>query len=278
MSGTARNVAVLGTASGVGKTLTTVAICRWLRQRGIDVAPFKAMSMQDGDSFYRTETGSVIHHHQVYQASGARLSPEATMNPVAVWRHAGQVRTAVNGRRDDRVLGLAPRRRTAFLREAIMDSYRELSRRHEFIVIEGCGSPVELNLRRRDVSNLWLTNLIKAPCLLVGSVTHTGVFAAMIGTLSLMRPFERERVIGLVVNRYMGDPRDFISGMQILESRSGVPCWGTIPDYDGLGQLERTPDDPEQTRKLLETPELDEEIDRWTAHVAKHLSLDRLLR
>jgi adenosylcobyric acid synthase len=271
-------VAVLGTASGVGKTLLTVAICRWLRQRGFDVAPFKAMSMQDGDSFYRTETGSVVHHHQVYQASGAKLPPEADMNPVAVWQQAGQVRTAVNGRRHEHVLKLAPRRRTAVLREAIMDSYQQLSRRHEFIVIEGCGSPVELNLRRRDVSNLWLANLVEAPCLLVGSVTHTGVFAALIGTLSLMRPSERDRVIGLVVNRYMGDPRGFISGMQILEARSGVPCWGTIPHFAGLRQLKRTPDGPEQTRRLLDAPELDAEIDLWTDHVAKHLSLDRLLR
>jgi len=275
--GRARNLLVLGTASGVGKTLLTVAICRWLRSRGVDVAPFKALSMQDDGGVYLPASGGHVHFHQAFQARGAGLEPVGDMNPIAVWRQYGQITTAMRGKVDGQLLAMPTERRTATARAAIMESYLELSKQHEFVVIEGCGSPVELNLMQRDVSNLWLAGAVDAPCLLVGSVLYTGVFAAMVGTLELMTPAERARVIGLVVNRYMGDPRDFAAGAAILEQRCGVPCLGTIPDFPALDRLGETPRNTGEIRRLLDSADLDAEIDRWTEHVAANLDLDRLL-
>lgn len=272
-----RNIAVLGTSSGVGKTLITVALCRWLRSKGISIAPFKAMSMHDSDVFYRAKPDGMVHYHQVCQAVSAKLSPEPEMNPVAIWVSAGEVQISVCGRRETDLLDRSADQRTASLREAILDSYHDLARRYEFIVVEGCGSPVELNLRHRDVSNMWLVNAIDAPAVLVSSITNTGVFAAFVGTLTLMPSDERRRVIGTLVNRYMGDPRDFDQGLRILEKRTGVACWGTVPEYSGAADLLRPPSDVTEYYNRLRTSHTEAQIDSWAHHVARHATLESIL-
>ncbi|GGM78814.1 hypothetical protein GCM10012275_56810 [Longimycelium tulufanense] len=272
-----RSIVVLGTSSGVGKTLITLALCRWLRWQGVRVAPFKAMSMQPGHAVYQTTSATAcVHYHQAYQAVAAGVRPHHDMNPIAVWGHNGVLIAAVRGRKHDTILSMPAQRRTATAREAIKAGYDHLARHHEFVVAEGCGSPVELNIKHRDVTNLWLAQAIDAPCVLVSSAAQTGVFASLLGTLALMTEPERRRVMGFIVNRYAGDPRDFASGIEILQQRARLPCLGIVPHCRDLDLLADTPSDPDQVRTRVHSRRLDTEIEAWAHHVITHLSLDRL--
>ncbi|MEV6777396.1 AAA family ATPase [Streptomyces syringium] len=268
---------VLGTSSEVGKTLVTIAICRWLRDQGVKTTPFKSLSMQPGEALYPTPPDGAIHYHQAYQAVAAGVRPHGDLNPIALWVTPEGVATSVRGRRSDDWLSQPPRVCTDRGRAEIMGAYRRLSEQYDFVVSEGCGSPVELNLKDRDVTNLWLADAADVPCVLVCSTVHTGVFAALVGTLELMAPAERRRVVGFVVNRFAGDPRAFDSAVTILEQRSHLPCLGVIPHFDRAPLLTSVPTGPGQVLERAHSPELDAEITAWTAHVSAHVALDRLM-
>ncbi|HEU5156501.1 MAG TPA: AAA family ATPase [Streptosporangiaceae bacterium] len=277
MTNTHRGLVVLGTSSGVGKTLITIAVCRRLRDRGVRVTPFKSLSMQPGAALYATPPAGAIHYHQAYQAVAAGVAPHGDLNPIALWGSVGRVSTSIRGRRMDDWLSQPPEVCTSRGRFEILDAYRQLERTHEVIVAEGCGSPVELNLKDRDVTNLWLADAVDASCVLVCSTFHGGVFASLLGTVGLMTRAERRRVLGFVVNRFDGDRRDFDSAVEILEYRSGLPCLGVVPHFADVPLADPAPADPEQVRQRVGSARLEEQIAAWTAHVSEYAALDRLL-
>ncbi|HZB33323.1 MAG TPA: AAA family ATPase [Streptosporangiaceae bacterium] len=277
MTNTHRGLVVLGTSSGVGKTLVTIAVCRWFRDHGVRVAPFKALSMQPGAALHATPPDGAIHYHQAYQAVAAGVRPHGDLNPIALWGTLGRVATSIRGRRMDDWLSQPPEVCTSRGRLEILEAYRQLVRTHEVIVAEGCGSPVEMNLKDRDVTNLWLADAVDASCILVCSTFHGGVFASLLGTVGLMTRAERRRVLGFVVNRFAGDLRDFDSAVEILERRSGLPCLGVIPHFAKVPLGDPVPVDPGQVRRQVASTELEARIAAWTAHVSEHVALDRLL-
>lgn len=225
----APNLMILGTSSGVGKTLVTAAICRWLASNGVAAAPFKAVSMQMGRVSYHPAMGGEIHLQQLCQARAANAEPSGDMNPIVLRQIGNEVETVILGEYSATISQLSAAARVQFLRTAIVDAYARLSKAYTCIVIEGCGSPVELNLKERDLANLWLAETLDAPCLLVANVENTGVFASLLGTLSLMTERERSRVVGFVVNKFHGSVADFDDGVRILEDKARLPCFGVIP-------------------------------------------------
>ena len=243
----AKSIMIQGTMSGVGKSLLTAALCRIFRQDGFRVAPFKSQNMALNS--YITPDGLEIGRAQALQAEAAGIEPSALMNPVLLkpTTDVGS-QVIVNGKVRGNMRAAEYFRYKKALLPDIRSAYGQLAAQYDIIVTEGAGSPAELNLKRDDIVNMGLADLLRIPVLLVGDIDCGGVFAQLLGTYSLLEPQEQALVRGLIVNRFRGDRRLFADGISILEQRSGKPVLGVVPfmqhdleDEDSLSQrLDKT--------------------------------------
>lgn len=221
-------LAIFGTGSDVGKSLVTAGLGRIFHRSGVRVAPFKAQNMSL-NSFVTAEGGE-MGRAQVLQARACGLHPHVDMNPILLKPEADRrsqvvVQGTVWGSREagsyfDAQTGLA---------HYVRQSYERLAAQHELIVIEGAGSAAEINLRDRDIVNWPVAEMADAKVILVADIDRGGVFAQVIGTLDLLEPDERERVLGVVINKFRGDRRLFDDGVAMLEKRTGMPVLGVVP-------------------------------------------------
>jgi adenosylcobyric acid synthase len=222
-------IMVQGTASHVGKSVLVTALCRIFRQDGLRVAPFKAQNMSLNS--YVTPDGREIALAQAVQAEAAGVPAEAVMNPILLKPGAeSRSQVVVLGR----PLGEAEARQyrerhVPALAKVVEESLRELLGRFDVVVIEGAGSPAEVNLRDRDLTNMYVASLVDAPVLLVADIDRGGMLAAVVGTLALLEPHERDRVAGLVVNKFRGDPELLRPGLEFLSRHTGKPVLGVLP-------------------------------------------------
>ena len=224
----ARALAVLGTGSDVGKSLITAGLCRLFLRAGVRVAPFKAQNMSNNS--YVTPDGREIGRAQALQAQACGLAPDADMNPILMKPESDRsAQIVVQGK----VWGKAEARtyfqRRAELAERVRESYERLASRYDLIVIEGAGSAAEMNLRDRDLANWSAVEMADARVVLVADIDRGGVFAQVIGTLDLLAPHERVRVIGIMINKFRGDATLFDDGVQFIEQRTGLPVLGVVP-------------------------------------------------
>jgi len=219
---------VLGTASDAGKSLTVGALCRILRQDGFDVAPFKAQNMALNS--FATREGHEIGRAQAMQAEAARVEPHVDMNPILL-KPTSDVgsQVVINGKVLGNYCGVDYYRLKPQLLKAVTAAYQRLAAKHEVIVLEGAGSPVEMNLKDRDVVNMKMAEIADASCLLVTDIDRGGVFASLVGTYALLEPEERARFCGFLVNKFRGDVSLFTPGIDYLEARLSQPCLGVIP-------------------------------------------------
>ncbi|WP_303804201.1 cobyric acid synthase [Ruminococcus flavefaciens] len=226
-----KNIMLQGTMSNVGKSFLTAALCRILRQDGYSVAPFKSQNMALNS--FITPDGAEIGRAQALQAEAAGIEPSALMNPILLkpTTDVGS-QVIVNGKVRGNIRAADYFRHKKELIPDIMTAYNELASQHDIIIIEGAGSPVELNLKADDIVNMGLAELVKSPVLLVGDIDRGGVFAQLIGTLELLENNERDKVKGLVVNKFRGDISLFHDGINILEQRSRKKVAGVIPYID----------------------------------------------
>jgi len=231
----ARSLMVLGTASNAGKSVTVAALCRIFADDGYDVAPFKAQNMSLNAAV--TPDGREIGRAQAVQAECARRAPEVEMNPILL-KPSGERRSQVvlEGRVwDDVDAWDYHRRRTAELFPRVVAAYERLASRCELIVLEGAGSPAEINLRDGDIVNLRMAQAADAPCLLIADIDRGGALAALTGTLALLEPAERARIRAFAITKFRGDEALLEPGLRALEARLGIPCAGVIPWIDELG-------------------------------------------
>jgi adenosylcobyric acid synthase len=225
---------VVGTTSSAGKSLLVTALCRIYARRGVRVAPFKAQNLSNNAAV--CADGAEIGRAQAVQAVAAGIEPTAQMNPILLKPEAGsRSQTVLLGRPFKAGLARAGSRRKSEFWSAVTTSLDSLREQYELVIIEGAGSPVELNLKSRDMANMAVARYAQAPVLLVGDIDRGGVFAQLLGTLWLLDPEERSLVKGLVVNKFRGDMSLFTDGVQILEERGHVPVIGIVPYIDELG-------------------------------------------
>ncbi|MCC6139860.1 MAG: cobyric acid synthase [Nitrospira sp.] len=229
----ARALAVLGTGSDVGKSLITAGLCRLFLRAGIRVAPFKAQNMSNNS--FVTPDGKEIGRAQALQAQACGLAPDADMNPILMKPDSDRsAQIVVQGT----VWGKAEARsyfeQRAVLAERVRESYERLASQYDAIVIEGAGSAAEMNLKDRDLANWSAVELADARVVLVADIDRGGVFAQVIGTLDLLAPHERERVVGIVINKFRGDATLFDDGVKFIEQRTGLPVLGVVPMLRGL--------------------------------------------
>ena len=250
----AKSIMIQGTMSGVGKSLIAAGLCRVLAQDGLRVAPFKSQNMALNS--YITKDGGEMGRAQVVQAQAAGIEPDVRMNPILLkpTTDVGS-QVIVNGR----VFGNLSateyfKKKQEFLPE-VLRAYESLAAEYDVIVIEGAGSPAEINLREADIVNMGLAELVDAPVLLVGDIDRGGVFAQLYGTIALLRTQERARVKGVVVNKFRGDRSILEPGLQELQRLCGVPVCGVVPyvhcdvdDEDSLSERLRG----SRERKLID--------------------------
>jgi adenosylcobyric acid synthase len=233
MSGQA--LMILGTASHVGKSLLTAGLGRIFSDQGIRVAPFKAQNMSLNSA--ATPDGREIGRAQALQAEACRVAPCAEMNPILIKPTsdcASQI--VLLGRVWGQVTASDYHlRRVEDLFPAVLESYRNLAARHDLILLEGAGSPAEINLREHDIVNMRMAHAARASCLLVGDIDRGGVFAALLGTFELLEPEDRARIRGFVINKFRGDAGLLRPGVEIMERRLGIPCAGVVPFLRNLG-------------------------------------------
>jgi adenosylcobyric acid synthase len=219
----------------VGKSLLTTALCRIFRQDGFSVAPFKAQNMALNSA--ATPEGLEIGRAQAVQAEAAGIAPSADMNPILLkpTRDTGS-QVIVCGRIAGEWSGAEYHNtRAQRLFGTVVRSYERLAAQHELIVLEGAGSPAEMNLQSRDIVNMRMARAADAVCLLVGDIDRGGVFASLIGTLALLNREDRARICGFVVNKFRGDRALFEDGVELLERRMKRPCLGVVPFLRDIG-------------------------------------------
>ena len=229
----ARTLMVQGTGSGVGKSMLVAALCRIFKKKGWRVSPFKAQNMSNNSCV--TAEGGEIARAQAMQAECAGVEPSIHMNPVLLKPHSNTgSQVVVHGKAIKPMQVEAYYRIRQVLMSKVEDSFRWLSRRFDLVIIEGAGSPAEINLRQFDFANMKMARMAKAPVILAGDIERCGVFAALYGTYALLTRAERRMVRGFVINKFRGNEHLLTPGIKYLEKKTGVPFLGTIPYLEGL--------------------------------------------
>ncbi len=227
------HLAVFGTASDVGKSSVCAAICRLASDAGLRVAPFKAQNMSNNS--YVAGDGGEIGRAQYVQAVAARVEPSVHHNPVLLKPSADDdSQVILRGQAVGRTTAQQYFRDNAALREAAYESLRRVAQDVDAVVLEGAGSCAEVNLRAREFVNFPAAHACGARVILVADIDKGGVFAQVVGSLEVMPPEDRKRVVGVVVNKFRGERRLFDDGVQFLEQRTGLPVLGVLPYVYGL--------------------------------------------
>jgi len=228
-----RTLMVQGTTSDAGKTTVVAALCRLLKQRGVKVAPFKPQNMALNSAV--TRDGGEIGRAQALQAIAAGIEAHTDMNPVLLKPSSdtgaqviihGRVRADMNARDYHQYKPIAM--------GAVLESHARLLAQYEAVIVEGAGSPAEINLRDRDIANMGFAEAVDCPVILVADIDRGGVFAHLVGTLSCLSQSERDRVIGFVINRFRGDIKLLEPGLDWLEAQTGKPVLAVLPYLHGL--------------------------------------------
>src|ERR671915_129770 len=226
---------ILGTSSHVGKTLLTAGLGRVFADDGYKVAPFKAQNMSLNSA--ATPDGGEIGRAQALQAEACRAMPCVEMNPVLL-------KPATDTGAQVILLGRIWRqvtasdyhtRRVEQLFPQVLGAYRRLAADYELILLEGAGSPAEINLRDHDIVNMRMAHAADAACVLVGDIDRGGVFASLLGTLELLNAEDRARIRGFIINKFRGDESLLRPGVAIIEKRLRLPCLGVVPFLRDLG-------------------------------------------
>lgn len=225
----ARPIMIQGTMSNVGKSVLAGGLCRVLKQDGVKVAPFKSQNMALNS--YITRDGLEMGRAQVMQAEAAGIEPDVCMNPILL-KPANDTgsQVIINGKPEGVMSAVEYYRHKKDYIPAVMDAYTKLSSQYDVIVIEGAGSPAEINLKQDDIVNMGMAEMADAPVLLAGDIDRGGVFAQIAGTVMLLEE-ERRRIKGTIINKFRGDVSILKPGLSMLEERTGIPVLGVVPYF-----------------------------------------------
>jgi adenosylcobyric acid synthase len=229
----ARKIMIQGTGSNVGKSVITAALCSYLRQEGFRVAPFKSQNMSNNS--FVTASGGEIGRAQAFQAQACGIEPTVEMNPILLKPSSDTgAQVVVLGKSTSVMTAREYHRFQPQLLSLVRESLDKLSNQYDIVVIEGAGSPAEVNLRHFDIVNMAIAAMAAAPVVLVGDISLGGVFASLVGTVELLAPEERSFVKGLLINKFRGDISLLNEGVEFLERKTGKKLLGVVPFIDDL--------------------------------------------
>ncbi|MBD8203389.1 cobyric acid synthase [Pseudomonas viridiflava] len=219
---------VQGTTSDAGKSTLVTALCRWLTRQGVKVVPFKPQNMALNSAV--TADGGEIGRAQAVQAQACYLQPHTDMNPVLLKPNSDTgAQVIIHGRAVTTMNAVAYHGYKEIAMRAVLESHERLVHHYPVIMVEGAGSPAEINLRDNDIANMGFAEAVDCPVLLIADINRGGVFAHLVGTLELLSPSEQARVKGFIINRFRGDIALLQPGLDWLEARTGKPVVGVLP-------------------------------------------------
>lgn len=230
----AKAIMIQGTGSYVGKSVIVAGLCRILKQDGFSVAPFKAQNMALNS--YITIDGCEIGRAQAMQAEASGITPTVDINPVLLKSNSdNSVQVIIKGKvHAANISGSDYYRMKDYAWEAVRGCYSRLSSQYEIIVIEGAGSPAEINLKEHDIVNMRVAEMSNAPVILVADIDRGGVFASIIGTIELLEEDERRRIAGFIINKFRGNLSLLRPGLDFLEKKTGRPVLGVVPFFKDI--------------------------------------------
>ncbi|WP_052400609.1 cobyric acid synthase [Oceanobacillus jeddahense] len=271
-----KGIMLQGTASHVGKSIITTAICRMLARQGFQISPFKAQNMTS--HHVMLDTGQELAISQYEQAQAAKRKAEPWMNPVLL-KPLENMQTEVFFDGESQGIITGARFKDMYYQKALQKIKQGLiqaANNSDFIIIEGAGSPVEMNLKERDLSNMAIAELADVSVLLVADIERGGVFASIVGTLALLTEKERSCVKGIIINKFTGHSSLFVEGVEWLENNTGIPVVGVLPfiehqlneedSFDGRDQ----PFQPNLTSK-------EADFEKLADHVEANIDREKLL-
>lgn len=270
---TAKCIMIQGTGSSVGKSRLVTGFCRVFAQDGFKVAPFKAQNMALNS--YITKDGLEMGRAQAVQAEACKIEPQAIMNPVLLKpRSDKNSQVVVKGKPIGSLSAMDYQDYKSKLKKIVKESYDELANSHDIVVIEGAGSPAEINLREDDIANMGVAELVDAPVVIAGDIDKGGVFASLAGTMLLLTDEERARVKGVIINKFRGDLRLLEPGLKMLEDIIKRPMLGVVPYADIYIDEEDSPQ-AEKERLLQKYIKTDSDASRHPI-IVKILTLPRI--
>lgn len=233
---TAKTLMLQGTGSDVGKSVLTAALCRIAKRRGLSVAPFKPQNMSNNAA--ACADGGEIGRAQALQALACGLEPHTDMNPVLLKPQTDCTSQVIVQGKAMEAMGAADYMvRRDRLMSAVMESFGRLNEQHDLVLVEGAGSPAEINLRARDIANMGFARRAGVPVCLIGDIEKGGVIASLVGTKTVIDPDDAAMIGGFLVNKFRGDPTLFEDGAAAIEARTGWPCFGVIPWLTATSRL-----------------------------------------
>ena len=263
---------VQGTTSDAGKSTLVTALCRWLRRQGVSVVPFKPQNMALNSAV--TRDGGEIGRAQAVQAQAAGLAPHSDMNPVLLKPNSDTgAQVIIHGRAVGNMHAVAYHDYKRVARQAVLESHRRLCDVYPVVMVEGAGSPAEINLRAGDIANMGFAEAVDCPVILIADIDRGGVFAHLVGTLELLSPSEQARVQGFVINRFRGDLALLQPGLDWLEQRTGKPVLGVLP-Y--LREFHLEAEDAIDTRQAEKGGELLRVVVPVLPRISNHTDFDPL--
>lgn len=272
-----KGIMVQGTASNVGKSLIATALCRIFAREGYRVAPFKSQNMSNFTWF--TNGGGEISRAQALQAEAAKTKPTIWMNPIVLKPNSDlKAKVILLGKLFGSLSGQVYRE--TFYENglaAIRESLEHLRADYDVVVMEGAGSPVELNLKEKELVNMKVAAVAGVPVILVADIDRGGVFASIVGTLALLSPAERARVQGIVVNKFRGDPSLFSDGIKWIEEKTGIPVLGLVPVVEHAIEAEDSLAMAERENVVAVAEGSIDKYDQLADQMKEHLDWKRVL-
>ena len=300
---------IQGTSSGAGKSMLVTALCRILTNKGFKVAPFKSQNMS---SFtYKIEnTDKVIANAQAIQALASRAIPDSNMNPILI-KPIGNSKSEIYTNGEFLSVMEAKDYYSGFVLDKglriALDAFRELRRKYEIIILEGAGSPAEINIQKYDIANMIFANKVNAPVILVSDIERGGCFASILGTMMLLRPPHQRLVKGILINKFRGDNTILFPAIKKMELKILKPFLGIIPKIDhnipnedsldrenNDNELKQSPrenkkkrtytrsikknDKTDNNQKTIHQTDLDAEIIRFAEKVESSINMDYILK
>lgn len=273
------NIMIQGTTSSAGKSLMCTGLCRIFKEDGYKVYPFKSQNMSS--KYYTTSEGYKISTAQTLQAIAAGLKPHPNMNPILLIPKSDKgSMVVIKGEDKEDMEAVEYFKYKNTLRPMILDIYKEIEKENDIVVIEGAGSPAEINLKQNDIVNMGMAEMADAPVLLVADIDRGGVFASLYGTVMLLEEHERKRIKGLIINKFRGDKTLLDPGIKMIEEILNIPVVGTIPfahlelvDEDSLVDYDKECNTNPQTEE-----ELERELNKLAIILRENMDMDYIYK
>jgi len=277
-------IMIQGTTSSAGKSITATALCRIFSDDGYSVCPFKSQNMSLNS--YVTKESLEIGVGQMLQAQAARIEPSAYMNPILLKPTTDRrIQVIIKGKPYDNLEAASLNELKPQLKEMLREIYTKLSSSHDIMVLEGAGSPAEININEDDIANMGMAEIANCPVILVADIDKGGVFASIYGTVMLLKEHQRKRIKGIIINKFRGDKALLQSGIDKIEDLVDIPVLGVVPyinilldEEDGACEIRTIKEKLPESGGIDIREKREKEINRLASVVRENLDIEYIYR